>query len=331
MDDNWSIQELWNELLTEDYPIKPRGHIRASELGKPYLDRYLAMKGVTPTNPFPARIKRVFDVGYIFEEDVVARIFRLLNILHDQQETVRVKRKGLLEVIGHYDYKVGGTVSLQKVKENVWTQEVSSWMKTRTLKLAEELEKKYPNGMRTLIGECKSVNSRAFWSHKNTDPNTGFFKGYPHHKLQLLTYLLGTGQDEGRLFYVSKDDMTIFETSVFQKPNILAEWEDDVATMSDYIMKDREPDKEPNIVFNKEKGVYEINWKVANSQYFTLITGEQNQEAWEGKLRLELKEKNKGKCKQCEKEYQLITLNANDGFCGRCSKKQLEQTTVVLA
>src|SRR3954469_7869112 len=92
---NWNIQDTWNDLNAPDFPSAPRDYIRASELGSPFLDRYLKMKGVQPTNVYSARTKRIFDCGNIFEE-VVERMFRLLGILVASQQTVKVERKGFL-------------------------------------------------------------------------------------------------------------------------------------------------------------------------------------------------------------------------------------------
>jgi hypothetical protein len=318
---NWRIQDIWNELLTEDRPITPRSYIRASEIGKPYLDRYLAMKGVQPTNPFSPRIKRVFDCGLIFEVDVVERMFKLLGILQSAQTEVKYKRDGLLEVIGHYDHKVGGQINVSQVQESLADPLVSPWMKKRTEKLLEKLMYRYPQGMRTLIAEIKTVNSRSFWSHKNQDPETGFFKGYDHHKLQLYTYLMALQEDEGRVFYISKDDLTLFETSIYLSDQKLADlWEEDIAIMTYYYLANKEPDREPDIIFNEDKGMYEANWKIGRSNYLKLITGFETTDEWESSLYGQLKDKNKGKCIVCEKSFQLVTLNKNGGLCGRCAK-----------
>jgi hypothetical protein len=317
----WAIQELWNELLLTEREVKPRNYIRASEMGKSYLDRYLAMKGVPVTNKFDARILRVFDCGFIFEQDVVERIFRLLGLVVDSQKEVKIELPNMLPVIGHYDYKVGGTIDRQQREDYIMNNEnISPWMKDRSLKLLEVLAERYPNGMKEVIAEIKSVNSRAFWSHKNADPETGFFKGYPHHKLQLYTYLRADSQSEGRIFYVSKDDLTLLESAVVETPELKKAWEDDVEKMTFYYKNDKMPPREDDIIFNEDKGEWEKNWKVARSNYFTYITGFDTVDEWEKSIWPELKRRNSKPCKKCGKVFTLTTLNKYEGYCGKCYK-----------
>ncbi len=319
--DNWKISELWNELLTTERTLKPRDYIYASEIGQPFLDRYLKMKGIPYSNPFESRVLRVFDCGKIFEIDVVERIFKLLGILIESQGSIKVKYKDYLTVSGKHDPKVGGKIDVQKSDEALADPLVSDWMRDRVLKMRESLLKQYPNGLRVLTTEIKSVNSRAFWSHKNIDELTGFFKGYDHHKLQLFTYLIGQNQPEGRLFYISKDDLTLMETTVLRDDKqLLKTWEDDVSQMTHFYKNNIEPPKEPDFVFNTTKGEYEFNWLIKRSNYFSHITKFKTVSDWEFSLKNKLKELNSSKCKKCDKSFLSKTLNKNNGFCGKCIK-----------
>lgn len=342
--DNWSISDIWNELLVVETQLGPRDYIRASEIGKPYLDRFLAMKGKPFTNPFQARILRVFDTGKIFETLVVERIFRLLGILINSQGELKVQPDGCLPVIGHHDPKVGGTIDIdrvntlldeafyQKMREEVVVlnplyaefldmAHIDNWFRNRVKSLVQTLLQQYPNGMRVLTTEIKTVHSGSFWSPYNQDPNTKFFKGYDHHRLQLWTYLFADNHPEGRLFYISKDDLTLMEDSVFLDDQSLRDkWFEDVEGMTRVWNEGKEPDPEPFIVYNKERSVWEPNWLIKRSNYFTYITGFQDVEAWERSLADELKEKNSGQCKKCQKTFTMTTLNKNDGFCARCFK-----------
>lgn len=322
MHNSWSISNIWNELLTDEYPIQPRSYIRASEIGKSYLDRFLAMQGIPPTNPFTPRIKRVFDCGHIFETEVMERIFRLLGLLEDTQKTVVIRRKGMLEVMGHYDFRVGGKIDSHKARKEILGYDVSPWLRERALKLLDLLIEKYPEGLESLIAEIKTVNSMAFWAHKNTDPATQMFRGYDHHKLQLFTYLEGEDEERGRLFYISKDDLTLMETGVFHSDSKLRQlWEQDVTTMTDYYLRGIEPPREPDVILNEEKGTYEPNFKVGRSNYLTLLTGFKTVEEWEASLAEKLSNLNQKPCKICGKLFQITTLAKNEGVCGRCAKK----------
>src|SRR5574343_412481 len=111
---SWSIQKIWNEMLVSERELKPRNYIYASEIGQPYLDRYLKMKGVKPTNAFEPRFLRIFYCGHIFEEEVVERIFKILGIFIISQVRVVYKERGLLPVVGRHDPKVGGKINIEQ-------------------------------------------------------------------------------------------------------------------------------------------------------------------------------------------------------------------------
>ncbi len=321
--DDWSIQSIWNELVTEERVPAKRSYIRASEIGKPYLDRYLTMHGVKPTNPFTARILRVFDSGKIFETEVVERMFRLLGLLITSQDEVVVKMESLLPIIGHHDPKVGGKINEKQATQAINDPSVSPWMQARATRVMKKLLEMHPKGLKILITEIKTVNSMAFWAPKNKDPLTGFFKGYDNHKLQLFTYLLGSNHPEGRLFYISKDDLTIMESPVYLANQSLREkWFTDIAEMTRIYKLNKEPEVEPYVVYNPDKGEFEPNWHVGRSSYLTLITGFPDQDTWEKSLSPELRHLNSKPCKGCDKMFTLATLSKHDGYCSRCFKKK---------
>lgn len=320
INNEWSIEKIWNDLITEERKIAPRSFIRASELGKAYLDRYLAMKGVQPTNKFPPRVLRIFDVGNIFETEVIERIFKLLGIFISTYREVYIQKNDYLPVIGHHDAKVGGVIKKEQALININHESVSPWLKLRATALLKKLLKEYPHGLRILTTEIKTVNSRAFWAPKNQDKNTGFFKGYPWHKLQIWTYLQ-TDDNDGRIFYISKDDLTLKEDPIKRDDKEIEElWMRDVSRMTRYYKKNIEPPPEKDIIYDPERGEYVLNWKIARSSYFTKITGFTVVEDWEKKFMGELHKKNTQKCLKCRKPFQLSTLNQYNGLCGRCFK-----------
>jgi len=65
--------------------------------------------------------------------------------------------------------------------------------------------------------ELKSKHSRAFWhmNKKNKGAND-------HHKMQLWTYLKSLDKPEGRIVYISKDDLSILEYPIFLEDDELA-------------------------------------------------------------------------------------------------------------
>ena len=112
---------------------------------------------------------------------------------------------------------------------------------------------------------------------------------------------------EGRILYISKDDLTLAEFPVYLKDKKLEELlQKDIKEMSYYVLNKQEPPKPPNIMFNpraklrfqKDKkkividGCYELNWEVLRSPWFIKITGFKNKEDWESKVKSELFDKN---------------------------------------
>jgi hypothetical protein len=65
----WSFFNLWNKALETraDRPLVKREKMWASELGGAYVDRYLKMKAVPPSNPPNPRSLRKFEAGNIWE------------------------------------------------------------------------------------------------------------------------------------------------------------------------------------------------------------------------------------------------------------------------
>lgn len=366
-----SLQKTWNELLTEERLNTPRNYIYASDLGRSFIDRLLQMRGIKPTNPFTSRLLRVFDVGNIFEIEIMERMFRLLGIFISSQNRIVIENKGLLTVVGRHDPRIGGKIDkekalslineIQKDKDgnvlydtNVFDNDYyplfkyNKYFRKRAIALLNKLVKEYPNGVEEMITEIKTVNSKAFWSDKNKSDITSFFKGYDHHKLQLHTYVKGL-KLPGRLFYISKDDLTLMETNVDENDKELERlWLKDVATMTEIyreaqfrpILKKLKNGKitiadwlrkyeEPGIIWNEDKQEYDKNWKATYSNYLTLITGFKDSDEWEKTIAGDLKKANIAKCKNCGKEYTRATLNKNNGICGRCAKKEKEAVQLI--
>jgi len=172
---------------------------------------------------------------------------------------------------------------------------------------------------------CEDIivhNSMAFWGKKNY-----LHEAYPHHRHQLFGYLKANHKnpemlkrveeagikvnsiDEGRLLYISKDDLVMaeFPISIYNK-SLEESYKNDIDTMSGYILRDEEPPKPPYVIFNKRKtlgfqknkikykvrGCYVVNWEVTWSSYFTLMTGFKSDKVkdFEQTLKAEIKEKN---------------------------------------
>ena len=296
---------IWNAVEEiQRMETKPRDHINASDIGGSFLDRWFKMKGTQPSNPYDARTLRVFAAGEIFEK-LVVEVLAKAGILIDVQGWVEIPATSTnLLIKGKYDAKIGNVKDWNEVKELYkkrveieqeiyervrnemitkyqiealpflyFYSEFTDFLKYQGKKILDGLAKKFPTGLPfPIIVEVKSVNSNAFWSKKDY-----IGVGYPHHRLQLFTYLKGTGIEKGVLLYISKDDMTLEECIVFQGMKAIEdEWKNDIDKMSYHWLNQVKPEPEPDIIFNEEKGkagLWEVNWKPARSPYLTLITG----------------------------------------------------------
>jgi hypothetical protein len=278
------LQDIWNEtLISQEYEVKARDYIRASEVGGSMLDRWYKMTGVKPTNPYTARTLRVFEAGNLFEWLVRLILVRSGLLTAHQQKIEVAGDRECLPVFGRLDFVGGGKPNFEEAEKIVPLLK-SLYFPERMLtvadKVIETLMEKFPEGLPQFLYEVKSINSMVFWRKDRM-----LEKPYPHHTLQLYTYLKGTGMKEGRIIYISKDDLTIAEFSVVPDEELERKWRDDVLEISRYIKTKTKPEPEPYIKFNPDSRKFEANWQVARSNYFELITGEKDQGEWESQMK----------------------------------------------
>jgi len=268
--DNWNIKDLVSDLIghTAETVPQPREIIWASDLGKPYIDRWHQMKGTPYSNPADGKGLMTFFLGRQIEEGLTGML-KTCQIAFDSQDKVEVKQEGCLPVVGRPDIylevkdwdKVIG--SIDEVIAKLGDGEHKAKDKKTALKnLILSWKIKYPQGLPKTIFEVKSINSYAFKYHKGTQ---GLSNAYPHHKLQLYTYLKGLGLNEGHLVYIAKDTGWIEEV-VIRKSSVLEKlWDDDVRKFSEYWQKNEVPPLEPFTDGDK------INWRVSYSRYKDLL------------------------------------------------------------
>ncbi|MCD6429380.1 hypothetical protein J7L09_01660 [bacterium] len=287
-DNRWSLVGLWNKELTlgREEPLEPRDYIWASEIGKNYWERYMRMNAVPYTNPYTERILRKFEAGKFFER-LIGYILTISGILkYDNKPFEIPETEKHLRILGKVDFIAGGKPNWDKIRQELETNllfQIFPTFEEMVKRLVEYLSERYPAGLKTLIYEIKSINSQLFWSKKEY-----LQQAYLHHQLQLYTYLRHFNIPEGRLLYISKDDLTLEEFPVYLDSQKLKElWEKDVETMTYYIRQKKEPPKPERIVFDPSKKLrfkwnnkeYEIqgkwvdNWEIEWSVYRDLITG----------------------------------------------------------
>lgn len=299
----WSIAGIWNESLEQKQkPIKQRNYIYAGDIGKNFYERYLKMQGVVPTNPYNERTLRKFAAGNFFE-DLIGNVLQQIGILKSSQEWVQIPAdKRHLRITGRLDYIAGGLADWQKARQKVKETHYPEAIENISLKLIDYFQVKHPQGLEEIVYEIKSINSLVFWQKQEY-----LSEAYPHHIMQLYTYLKALNKPKGRILYISKDDLTIKEIGVlYPTERLEKQWNEDVEQMTNYYRERKEPPKPDSIVFDKRKsvkfqkdkikykteGAWVSNWEVEWSSYFKLITGYDEVDEWKDSLKSELKEKN---------------------------------------
>lgn len=306
------IAAHWNKTVRKDKPtIKPRDYISFSDVGKPFLDRYLKMKAEPVTNPFQDRVLRIFDAGNVMEF-IVLRALTMAGILNKKQEFVEIpSSEKQLKQLGFLDATIGGFVDWKHAEETI-RQHLTEYklslddqlLEQKAVNIIEGLSSEYKHGLiPEMLIEVKSINSMAFWAHKNRDEK-GNFLGYEHNKLQMYGYMKATGIERGLLVYISKDDFVIEEIALLLGDRKLEEmYNTDVEMMTEYYKTNIEPPKEEDVVWNNRKKTFEINWRLLRSNYLTRITGLEK-EVFEEQARKKVNELNlEQKWRNQAKEY----------------------------
>lgn len=178
------LQDLINQEVRKREPKEQR-HWYISRLGSCLSGQYYERLGIPPDMPFDDRTMRVFSVGNVFEDWIV----KLIQGSHSQEiqrvDTQIAVESEELDISGYVDLEVNG-----------------------------------------IPYELKTVHSGAFWhmvdGYKMVRNEQGkkervWVEGngaYPHHEIQLWTYLLLLNRSVGKLVYISKDDLTIQEYEV---------------------------------------------------------------------------------------------------------------------
>ena len=304
----WSVMEIWNNQLTfgrSERPMVARERVWASEIGKDLYERYLKMTGVKPDIDFDERTLRKFAAGNFFERIIgfvliAAGLLKADNKWHNISED-----EEHLEVSVKPDFIAGGKPDWAKVKEDLLDNpffEVMPVLQRISEALVNHLAENNPEGMEDVVYEIKSINSMVFWAKKDY-----LMDAYPHHIMQLFTGMKATGISEGRLLYISKDDLTTAEFIIsLDDPMLNVKYEADVKAITLAIRTKTPPPKPEEIVFdtrkkirfqyNKKKyvinGCYTENWEIGWSNYLPTITGFKTADEWKNSIKPKMKEMN---------------------------------------
>ena len=262
---NWTLSTLMSEMIkTRANKVgTPRREVWASEIGMPYLDRYMDMTSVPYTNLPDSKALLNFFLGEQLETGLKS-ILEGLGIAFTDNERVEYQIKDYLPVIAKPDLIVE-VDNWDRVKQDL-TEKAKALpedkYKERELeklrnqyKVIENFQTNYPAGLHKTIFEIKSTNSYAFKNIKREGAKL-------HHELQLLTYLKAYNLPEGHIIYVNKEFGDMNEFVIRADNERLNElWEIDIQTMSFYIKNNIQPELE----------FYASDWRYKYSKYYDLL------------------------------------------------------------
>lgn len=265
----WQFGTIWNQSLLErpERERIPRENIWASEIGGAYIDRYLRMTGVKPTNPPNARSLRKFMAADIWEW-IVSFVLKRAGILIESQERLSYQYPGLCEVTGKLDFLAGGQPDWEHARAEVESIGLPKLIENASLSIIKQLSGRFgTEPLETIVLEIKSLGSYIFDRYETLKEPA------PHHQGQTFHYLKAKGLHEGHVVYVCRDDCRIAEFGVFNPGHAEDDYKLDIEQMTEYVKTKQQPPKELEVLFDKLTFKFRTNWHIEYSSYLTLLYG----------------------------------------------------------
>lgn len=278
MENQWSIARAWNKAIPNDKEreIVPRDYVYASELGKAPIDIFLRMKGVKPTNPPNDRSRRKFEAGNVWE-GIIRLILLRAGIMQKSQEAVSFQYDGLQRVSGRLDFIAGGKPDYENARKEIEKLELPEVFLRGAENIIKDLEENFPEGLQSKVIEVKSVSAFMF----NGLEATG--KSSKNHRLQTFHYLKSLGMREGSIVYICRDDCRMIEVPVFNPSFVEEEYKKEIEAISRAYQTDTQPELEKPIIFDEDTQKFSKNWRIAYSDYLTMLYGFKDQKEFDDK------------------------------------------------
>lgn len=310
---NWAIQLPWNHAMSgnrKDRKVEPRNILFASEIGKPFLEVFWAMKGILPTNPPSDVALRKMEAGNTYEAIVVWTLKRV-GILRDTQTRVRLLNDSrFLPVYGRLDLIAGHDGNWEKSRKEMdeYFAKTNELMKEFPLfeeakrtsyEILEFLSSQYPTGLSDKIYEVKSVNSMKFWHDEKpiTEASSAHIK-----QLTFYQTFNDVGLDDGSFLYIDRDTRSISEIPNIPNEKVKKETLKWLEKMTEYYNNDITPEPPELIIWDVKNKRYTVNWEIMYSSYKDKLL--------EGKTKEDLAELVNAKNKEMRKQKKLKEKNA---------------------
>lgn len=264
----WTIKNAWAAAVAgNDRQIAPRDYLYASELGGSDIDIILKLKGVQPTNPPNNRSKGKFFAGHVFEDALYLALLRC-GVVLDSQKRCEFQYDNLMRVSGRCDFIAGGEINVEKSEAEIKAMKLSEHMESLSLIILHSLASEYGSmTLKPMVVESKSVSKTMFDKHERN--NIPAF----NHQIQTFHYLKSLNMNEGRVFYINKDDCRVLEFAVYNpmgESDIEKFYKSEIERITHYYHNNIMPEKEPEVIFDEK---FTKNWKVEYSNYLTMLYG----------------------------------------------------------
>lgn len=260
----FSLTSIWNSALVSRVERNPvaREYLWASQLNKPHIDLWLAMRGEKPSNIPNDRSKRKFFAGDIHEY-IVYTVLMLSGVAKEQQEEIWTDYG--IKVKGKGDFILSGKFDFSHVEEDICRMNLPDSMKDVYLFVARNLKEQYEGfEFEPTVYEIKSVAERTMSKIEKAG------KPLKSHILQTTHYKLGRGVKDAVVAVLCRDDMRLFEY------HITAEDEQNYINHVKGLvepLRGEKPPLAPKIVFDEVLGKFSKNLDIEYSSFLTLLYG----------------------------------------------------------
>lgn len=259
----WNLAEIWNAVAFKpNKDLKPRDYIYASEIGMPFVDRWLKMKAVPYTNPPNSRSQRKFLAGNLMEFMVKQILIAAGVYRHDEVKVDAAPYEDCLEVHGRLDFKAGGHIDADVAMANLHGLNLPDYLYDVGRKIIESLAGKT---LEEIILELKSVSSFAF------DKVEKIGRPLPHNTLQGYHYQRNGGIT-ANIAYVCKDDCRMLQFGI-NEAETEPIYRADIEEMTELFKKKKRPAPAPLASFDFLQGKFTKNIMVEYSPYLTMVYG----------------------------------------------------------
>ncbi len=267
----WSIVGIYDNYLDFSMQRKetPQDYWRGSDMGSCPRKRVYQRLGIKKTEIITKGQRKIMDLGTMYH-------WHFQGFL--KKTGLQIEKEGELKneqyhYIGHFDSLVGGIPKeidkkhfefIGRNNELIFFEETYQYH----CKQREQLLEMFPDGLPKLLYDFKSQHSASFQYIENAPKK--------EHVAQLRSYLyfakisgIEMYQDikEGRLLYISKDDMRTVEHVVYLTPESEEEIKAELGYLNECYKQDILPPQLPDIAEGRK------NWQCSYCPYLTYCKG----------------------------------------------------------